>query len=351
MSDFKADFTTFLKYPKMLNVLRARFIANLRTLNVEVSNTELLNSLIDKVSEDFIQTGIKPTGDAYITANGNYDISNYATVTVEVPEGLSLPTLNTPTISRSGDTLNISNPSTNGNFKDGYNIYNDMALIKSQTASTLSLKSLDAGVYDLKVTCFGENFIDSPQSNLIHVEVYTILYEISELTKSTSEIKVSDGSTHSSVLTPSNGWWLPEKIQLYINDELASENIYTWDMYTGKFSYVAAGDIYIVASAEEEPQLKRPDIEFSGLIINELTINDVKFAMWYDVYLNDELVETFDYVDETLLADVLATPVVKITDKFVCTITNEDYESSNTYGCIYELYVDDVLFVSEKEGI
>lgn len=351
MADFKADFSTFLKYPKMINILRARFIANLRALNVNVNDTDLLNSLIDKVSEDYIQTGIKPTGEAYITSNGTFDISQYATVLVDVPEGLALPTLNAPSISRSGDTLNISNPSTNGNFKDGFKVYNDLTLVKSQTASTLSLKSLDPGAYDLKVTCYGENFIDSAQSNLIHVEVYSIEYVIAELTKSTSEIKISDGVTHASVLTPTSGWWLPEKIELYINNELASESIYTWDMYTGKFSYVAEGDIYIVAAAEEEPQLKRPDIEFSGLIINELTVSDVKYAMWYDVYVNDELVETFDYMDENLLADVLSTPVVEITPNFICTITNDDYESKNTYGVIYELYIDDVLFVSEKEGV
>ena len=59
--------------------------------------------------------GITPSGTLDITTNGTKDVTNYASVNVNVP----LPTLNAPTISLSNSTVTITNPVTNGSFVSG----------------------------------------------------------------------------------------------------------------------------------------------------------------------------------------------------------------------------------------
>ena len=50
-----------------------------------------------------------------------------------------MPTLNTPSIARSSDTITITNPTTNGNFNKGFNIYSGEDVAFYQTATTFSL--------------------------------------------------------------------------------------------------------------------------------------------------------------------------------------------------------------------
>lgn len=110
---------------------------------------------------------IIPSGSQNITANGTYDITDKASVVVAVPS--SQPTLNAPSISLSGSTLTITNPSTNGNFVTGYKVYKGGTLLTTITATTLDLSTLitAAGTYSITVKASGTNFNDSNASSAV----------------------------------------------------------------------------------------------------------------------------------------------------------------------------------------
>lgn len=80
-------------------------------------------------------------------------------------EGMK-PQLNAPTISVSGRQLTINNPSTNGNFTEGYKIFVDGVEKSEQTANTLDLYSYfdEDGTYQLSVAAAAAQFADSNQS-------------------------------------------------------------------------------------------------------------------------------------------------------------------------------------------
>lgn len=290
-----------------------------------------------------ITTGIEPTGQAYINSNGIHNVSGYATALVEVEGGIAQPTLNTPSISRNGDTITLSNPSTNGNFMKSFNIYNGATLLKNQTSTSLSLKSLDPGDYELSVQVIGDNFNPSSNSTTVLASVYTIDYELTNLSKNTSEIKISDGVTLSFKITAINGWWLPEFIDIHVNGELTQD--YTYDSYEGTIKIVAKGNIRIIASAIEEPKLRTPVINVEEF---NLTIEDVTYAQYYDTYINDELVETYEVETDT---EQVATPVISISPKLIMTMKNSDYDLVNTYGVKYDIYVNDEFILTEEEGL
>lgn len=80
-------------------------------------------------------------------------------------EGMK-PQLNAPTIAVSGRQLTITNPSTNGNFTEGYKIFVDGVEKSEQTANTLDLYTYfdEDGTYQLSVAAAAAQFADSNQS-------------------------------------------------------------------------------------------------------------------------------------------------------------------------------------------
>nr|DAO54094.1 MAG TPA: tail protein [Caudoviricetes sp.] len=115
------------------------------------------------------EEGITPTGTLDITTNGVKDVTNYASVNVNVP----LPTLNAPTISLSNSTVTITNPVTNGSFVSGYDVYKNGTLLTSITLATVDLSTLitDSGTYTITVKAKGTNFNESPRSNEVNYTV------------------------------------------------------------------------------------------------------------------------------------------------------------------------------------
>lgn len=118
---------------------------------------------VNKIPDNYII----PSGSQNITANGTYNITDKASVVVAVPS--SQPTLNTPSISLSGSTLTITNPSTNGNFVTAYKVYKDGTLLTTIKVTTLDLSTLitAAGTYSITVKASGTNFNDSNASNAV----------------------------------------------------------------------------------------------------------------------------------------------------------------------------------------
>lgn len=226
-----------------------------------------------------------------INVNGTYDVSKMATAVVNVPQDNILPQLYAPNISRNGDTISISNPSSNGSFNKKYKIYNVGENILEQTSSSFSIKTLPVGKYSISVTCNADHFYESAKSTIIDAKVCEIINELVELTKSNNDTKMADGLTYSSTLTPSHGWWLPEFIELYVDDKISLD--YTWNMYSGLITYPnVQGSIKIIASALEEPKLKTPVIEYAEKILN---LDLIRYAMYYDIEINGQLATTWEY--------------------------------------------------------
>lgn len=118
---------------------------------------------VEKIPDDYII----PSGTLQITANGTFDVSGKANVLVDVP--CDKPTLNAPSISLSGTTLTITNPSSNGNFVTSYTLYNGSTVITTTTSKTIKLSTYitTAGTYTLTVKAKGTNFNDSASSNSV----------------------------------------------------------------------------------------------------------------------------------------------------------------------------------------
>lgn len=252
------------------------------------------------------------TGSATITNNGTYDVSEYKTAVIEVNQSTTLPTMNTPTIARSGDTITITNVSTNGNFMKYLRLYNDLTVVKTATFNssssssntTQSIKALTPGKYVLYAAAGSTYFNESSKSSSITCYCYTITNTLTELTSSNGATTIADGQSYSATLTPSNGYWLPRTIVFLVNDTEITSG-YTYDMYTGKITYTAKtdtayGDFEIQAVADDEPYLATPEIEVADYNIDDttrvLTIEEVKYAQWYDYFVDDS--EEADYTLE-----------------------------------------------------
>lgn len=81
----------------------------------------------------------------------------------------SLPQLNTPSISLEGTELTITNPTTNGNFTNGYKIYANGAYVTTYAADVVDLLDYidEVGSYLIAAKCVGTNFLDSVLSSAV----------------------------------------------------------------------------------------------------------------------------------------------------------------------------------------
>lgn len=90
-------------------------------------------------------------------------------VTIISGGGGSQPQLNAPTISITGNTLTITNPTSNGDFVTAYKVYTEYGYVATVTETTVDLTTIitEDGTYNVFVTCEGTNFEDSIASNAV----------------------------------------------------------------------------------------------------------------------------------------------------------------------------------------
>ena len=112
---------------------------------------------------DFL-TGV---ADAIRAKTGSSSLINPQDFDSEISELRYPVQLHAVTISLSGDTINISNPSTNGNFVTGYKIYDSGTLIDTISTTSYDLSTLGEGTYTITVVASGTDMLDSDASNSI----------------------------------------------------------------------------------------------------------------------------------------------------------------------------------------
>ncbi len=317
----------------------------------DITNTDTLFYLINKVGT--IETGITPTGTVTFDTNGTYDVTEKASVIVAVPtnDTSSLPTLNTPSISRSGDTITVTNPSTNGNFNRNIKLYSNGALVATNALSsqggstTFSIKTFAVGDYEIVAKCSNSSYFkdSNATSTTIVCSCFSISNTVTNGTSNNSAITIADGQSHTETITPNGGWWLPEHISVKSdNVTLVEGTDYAWDMYTGVLGLVANGDLVLTITCESTPKLKTPEIVFFDEDTIELEVEYVKYAQSYS-YLIDGVEATTYTIDtsvdtDAVLASQLATPTLATTSSYGVKIS----ESTSCYGLTFDLYIDSV---------
>lgn len=214
----------------------------------------------------------------------------------------TLPTLNKVTISRSNDTITISNPSSNGSFVSKYRIYNNGDNIKEQTGTNFSLIGLGKGEYSLTVAAVGSKFNDSPVSSTIKASVYSITQSLTGLTSTNSATLISDKLGWTTTLKPTAGYYLPEDIEVTMGGKTCT---YEYDSYKGALTVKSVtGDIIVTAVGYTAKKLRRPTLSVSD---TTLTVTPSKYAQVTNTYIDGTLAWTYGDTRDYTVEDVPGT--------------------------------------------
>lgn len=140
------------------------------TTNGDVTPTygKYLSKVKVNVSPNLQSKTVTPTSqDQTITADSPYD--GLSSVLVYAASGGTQPTLNAPTISISGSTVTITNPTSNGSFVTEYKVYSNGSLLTTVSTTSVDLASFisQSGTYQITVKAVGTYFNDSGASNAV----------------------------------------------------------------------------------------------------------------------------------------------------------------------------------------
>ena len=246
-------------------------------------------------------------GKQLISSTGEIVIGSYD------PSNPQLPQLNPVSIAKSGNNINISNVSINGNFVTGYKVYANGELKNEQSESTFNLLSLDPNKYAIRVRAKGNHFNDSVGSNAVDAAVFNIVYNLTDINASINTAKITNGQTLSFLLTPVTGKYLPLDIQIECNGQTLD---YIYDDYSGTVNIgtiaLEYGDgtqntINITAVALDIPKLHAPVLSVDG---NTLYAESPRYATSLEYYANDTLFST-DTDLPFAMFDVVAVPDAK----------------------------------------
>lgn len=260
------------------------------------------------------------------------------------------PQLNAVSISKSGNNLNISNPSTNGNFVKGYKVIGNNEVLKQQTSTTFDLTSIAANRYVMKARATAEGFTDSADSGTVDLAVFEIKYNLTNLKCSISTKKTTSGQTLSFTLTPNTGKHLPPTIWIDCNGRSLK---YTYDSYSGAVS-VSALELAYATSEADGTTLAKPQI-LMGEDGETLAIGPVANATLFDILSGDntlgnvevEITEPYVINITASALDVpkLRTPTISIEDGILSVETPKYTTSCECYCATHNelLFTDDNL--------
>ena len=227
-------------------------------------------------------------------------------VVAGIPGGMmgsdQLPQLNAVSISRNSNIVTITNPSTNGNFVEGYKVYNHGKLVlRLDNVSSFGVELLNdgAGEYSVTVAPVNDKFVDGEQSGAVTATMRGITEAFTNLGSETVEKVTLDGLGWSTVIVPDDGYYLPEDITVTQDGEAKA---FTYDSYTGELTIEnITGEIVVTAVAFEAPKLRRSALEVND---QSLTVTLPKYSDWTNIYADDELIDSLYHPTTFWLEDV-----------------------------------------------
>ncbi len=201
-------------------------------------------------------------------------------VIVKSGGGGEQPQLNAPSLSRSGTTVTITNPSSNGSFVKSYRVYDGSNMISEQTGKTYSISGFGLGEHLLTVEALGDKFITSARSGVLNASKYSVNMTLSNVTASTSPTYAWHGDSLTINLTPASGYALPATITATMG---GSTSGVVYDSTNNKITIASVtGDIVIGITAikpvtlEETPWATIAEYAENGTIADHFKIGDVK---------------------------------------------------------------------------
>ncbi len=251
------------------------------------------------------------------------------------------PRLNVVSITKSSNNLNISNPSTNGNFVAGYKIMSNGEEVTRVTASPLVLTSLEAKPYAITVRADGVGFLDSPDSNSIDITVYAFVDGLKNVTSDFDFKKTTSGMNFSFTIVPMEGYKLPASIAIKCKGEDIdfSYNPYTGDVTTNVPLETEYSDVVTDGGQLISPTITLLDDE-------TLEIKDVAFATQYEIYDDENAAGTVDvpaggYIGiaaEGIVTPQLMKPLISVEDDTLSIVDGFLKEGDVFYAESYTLY-------------
>lgn len=285
------------------------------------------------------------TEEKTVTANGEVTPSEgkfLSKVTVNVP-AVGRPVLNAPTISLDGDTLTITNPSSNGDFISKFKIFVDGAQSVEQTGNTLDLSTFFTvnGTYSITVKCSGENFEDSAESNAI-AYTYTVLPQLATptITIDGNTLKITDVENATSYDVYVDGTLKTNVAKAPAGPKITTLSIE--DSSIGKDAY----DIYIKFDGVASPT--NYDARFKNSLTSSVSDGIYYNGVWYPPaggFSSPQVEVTVDITATQWSAYVAEQQYVN--SVYACSNVSQSI-SKSTNGNLYPIGIDNNKFVVEQ---
>lgn len=257
------------------------------------------------------------------------------------------PQLNPVTIAKSGNNLNITNPSTNGNFVAGYKVMSGGSEVTRVDKSPLLLTTLQAQPYTFTVRAHGVGFLDSPDSNAIDITVYAFVDGLKNVTTDFDFEKTTSGMTFSFTIVAAEGYHLPASISIKCNGEDVD---FSYNPYTGEVTTTAPLKTAYSGEVTDGGKLIAPVISMADT--DELEVSDVAFAETYELYQNEQLAGTYEvpaggYIGvaaEGVVTPQLMQPLAILDNDTLEIVDGYLKEGDVFYSETYDLYKDEDVF-------
>lgn len=265
------------------------------------------------------------------------------------------PQLHAPTIAKSANNVNITNPSTNGDFVSKFGCYNGGILFTEIEASPLDLQSIAHNKYVLTCRCSNTDigFIDSEDSNTVELTVYAFSDCTNNVETTFDWLNNSNGIELSFKITANEGFYLPPSISILCNGE---ELDFEYNPYTGDVTMSALALAYSGTLADEG-QLPTPVI--NGITDHVADITTGAGTQYFEVYndADDTLIATVertDLPDDTtieigafaVVEKGLVAPEISLSGDTLTLVDSYLKQGDVLYSETYEIYSDGNLVAS-----
>lgn len=265
------------------------------------------------------------------------------------------PQLHAPTIAKSANNVNITNPSTNGDFVSKFGCYNGGILFTEIEASPLDLQSIAHNKYSLTCRCSNTDigFIDSEDSNTVELTVYAFSDCTNNVETTFDWLNNSNGIELSFKITANEGFYLPPSISILCNGE---ELDFEYNPYTGDVTMSALALAYSGTLADEG-QLPVPVI--NGITDHIADITTGAGTQYFEVYndADDTLIATVeraDLPDDTtieigafaVVEKGLVAPEISLSGDTLTLVDSYLKQGDVLYSETYEIYSDGNLVAS-----